>query len=967
MSESSIAAAAQCPDEDELALFVSGDSDESARAAIELHIDGCARCAQTIALFGGAYASAHRGGDEDDEVGDARADEPKEAALFAGRYRIRECVGAGSGGTVYAAIDRELDRVVALKVLRGHAVEGASTSHRIAREARVMAKVAHPNVVAVHDVGQADEHVFIATEFVKGTTLDGWRHAQKRSWREVVEVYVAAGRGLAAIHDCGLVHRDFKPHNVLIGDDGRVRVTDFGLARLQPDPAMTTGEVSLGDVADPELSPGMLAETLASHTRTGAVVGTPAYMSPEQWRGRPADARSDQFGFCVALFEALFDTRPFSGRTSAELAAAVIEGKLREPSGHRVPRWVVRPLLRGLASDPADRFASMHALLGELVEAPRRRRRRAVAAALAAGFVAVGSGAYAVARATGSTCTEPARVAALWSEAAQSTARDQLGIEYDATASAVDAWLASWRTTHAGACATIEAEPTAARATLECLDRALSEMSASVDVMLESRSDATALAGVIQESALPVRCADADHWMSIQPEYTTPMGRALAAELAGEIDRVDALRYAGRHDEAMAIAIAILVRAELDGDHAVRADALLAIGQLHAAHKQTELAMGALRDALWAAQASGHVVASVDAWTEMAAVLGGQLERYDAALDAASLARAGLVRVKDPHRELTLSSDEAMVHSVAGKYERALPAQQQVLAQALELYGPTHRQVARVRINVATVLYHLGRLPEAIDQAEEALSVQRELYSGPNTATADMMSTLGGMYAQQGQTDKARATLTEGLAILEQTGNVSQPMRVGLLSNLAAVNMAAGPPAEAVRSYEEVLAIQRELYDKPHADVALALHNLAGACDKAGDIPRAIALYRESLAMRLVTSGPDHPSTATTQHSLGTLLLAHGSLEKSIALLERALVVREAASVDPWRRATTNFMLAKAREKENRRDEALAHADRAIALLREIAPRQAELIPKIEAWVAALPPRRGAATSPEPR
>jgi tetratricopeptide (TPR) repeat protein len=164
-----------------------------------------------------------------------------------------------------------------------------------------------------------------------------------------------------------------------------------------------------------------------------------------------------------------------------------------------------------------------------------------------------------------------------------------------------------------------------------------------------------------------------------------------------------------------------------------------------------------------------------------------------------------------------------------------------------------------------------------------------------------------------------------------------------------------------------VLAIQRELYDKPHADVALALHNLAGAYDKAGDIPRAIALFRESLAMRLETSGPDHPSTATTQHSLGTLLLAHGTLDESIALLERALVVREAASVDPWRRATTNFMLAKAREKQNRRAAALAHTDRALALLREIAPRQAELVAKIEAWVAALPPRNDASAPPEPR
>ncbi len=955
-----------CPSEDALVEFVGGTGSEDARAAIESHIDQCERCAETLALFGGAYATAGEIAEpppEPDAAADARpgdASAPHAPPLFAGRYQIRECVGAGAGGTVYAAWDPELDRVVALKVLRGQATGGSRGAHRIAREARVMAKVVHPNVVTVHDVGSTGDHVFIAAEFIEGGTLDSWRQSQSRSWAQVVEVFVAAGRGLAAIHDCGLVHRDFKPQNVMVGNDGRVRVTDFGLARLQPELEREHLNASLDTSEDPTMSPGMLAETLATRTRTGALVGTPAYMSPEQWRGDIADARSDQFSYCVALYEALFAGRPFGGRTATELSAAVCGDPLPQPPAARVPRWVTRVVMRGLTRDPSGRFPDMNALLAALVDTPRRRRRRRISALVAAGFVGVGVSTYVVARMPATAgCSEPEALAELWDATAREEVREILGIEFDVTSAGVERWIEDWRSTQVQVCetSTDAAHTVAAQVSLECLDRRLSSMRAAISVMRESGSSGAALVAMIDTMPSPTECADATLLLSIQPDHNTPMGRVLSAILADDIDRIEALRYAGRHDEAMAITIAVVAQAEIDGDHATRALALLTLGQLYSAHKDPQLAINALRAATWAAEASGHVEVAVDAWVELAAVMGGQLERYEDGLAATERAQAALFRLRDPSRSFGLASNEAMLHSVAGKYDLALAGQLEALERGTVLLGPRHRQIARVHLNLAAVLSHLGRIDEAAAHAAQGIEIQRELYPGPNPVTADMLNTLGALEIQRKRFDQGRAALDEALTLLGDGSESVRATRASVLSNRAALDLNTGDAHAAVGRYEEVLALYREIHGAAHPEIALALHNLAGALDSDGVTDRAIAMYREALAMRLGTSGPEHPSTANTMHNLGNILARHGDLAEGIAMLERALQIRETSNVDPWRRASTRFMLARALERRGDRAAALHHASQSRALLLGIAPSHADTLVQLDTWLAGLAPK----------
>ncbi|MEA2700290.1 MAG: eukaryotic-like serine/threonine-protein kinase, partial [Myxococcales bacterium] len=328
-----------------------------------------------------------------------------------GRYVVLERVGSGAMGVVYGAYDPELDRKIALKLLlkpRAGAHK-PSASARLLREAKAMARLAHPNVVAVHDVGLVDDQVFLAMEFLAGGTLRRWLQAEQRSWRQILDVFIAAGRGLAAAHAAGLVHRDFKPENVLLDKDGRPRVVDFGLARDagtgadDDDSASDSGGGAAAQAVTVEAMPADMAAAAAAAaasvggrtgghletlTRTGALMGTPAYMAPEQFLGERADERSDQFSFCVALYEALYGERPFAGDDLISLSVSVTEGQVRTlPKDRGVPTWVRRALLRGLRPNPGDRYPSMAWLIGALEDDPAVKRRRRMIAAGVVGIV----------------------------------------------------------------------------------------------------------------------------------------------------------------------------------------------------------------------------------------------------------------------------------------------------------------------------------------------------------------------------------------------------------------------------------------------------------------------------------------------------------------------------------------------------------------------------------------------------
>ena len=379
---------AECLDDNAVAELVDGKLDGAALANAEAHLVRCQACRALVAHAAGplaesgvamGLASTQRSDPTD------REDVPLARGARVGRYEVIEWLGAGAMGTVYAAQDPALERKIALKLIRAQ-VAGPDLEARLLREAKAMARLSHPEVIAVYDAGRHDDRLFIAMELVDGGTLREWLRAAPRTRQEILAVYLRAGRGLAQAHAAGIVHRDFKPDNVLVGADGRVRVTDFGLART------VRSDEPLGVTTDDGARTERDAQALdASLTRTGTLVGTPVYMAPEQLAGRAADERSDVYSFCIALYEALHGERPFAGKTMKELVAAKAAGNVRPPPAKpNIPGRLRRALLAGLSVHPADRPASMSALLDTLARAARAPRRPFV---FAAALVAVVAGA----------------------------------------------------------------------------------------------------------------------------------------------------------------------------------------------------------------------------------------------------------------------------------------------------------------------------------------------------------------------------------------------------------------------------------------------------------------------------------------------------------------------------------------------------------------------------------------------
>ena len=389
---------------------------------------------------------------------------PTPAGATLGRYRLERELGTGGMGVVHAAFDPDLERRVALKVLRVTA-PSLEAKDRLMREARAMARLAHPNVVTVHEVGTANGRDFVAMELIQGETLAEWLRSTRRTPAMILDAFIAAGRGLAAAHAAGIVHRDFKPHNVLRSRDGRIAVTDFGLAReaegLLPVALETTlpvGTQTTGVASTPS--------TLAGITVTGALLGTPAYMAPEQWSGGAVTPATDQFAYCVALWEALAGDRPYRGPTLDELRLQVGRGPAALDAS-RIPRRLRGILRRGLDPAPGKRWPNMDRLLAELVRASRGRQ---LAFALAGGALVGAVVLLAALRAGGGapTCEPPARpLVAAWSPALAAELRARTSAAH---ADVLEAAAREWSAARARACT---APSQVRQAQLACLDGVL--------------------------------------------------------------------------------------------------------------------------------------------------------------------------------------------------------------------------------------------------------------------------------------------------------------------------------------------------------------------------------------------------------------------------------------------------------------------------------------------------------------
>ncbi|HEX8699453.1 MAG TPA: tetratricopeptide repeat protein, partial [Myxococcaceae bacterium] len=926
-----------CPDETELTDFVQGLLEEEPLAKLEAHLDGCQSCRQVVVMLAGGDAVLTKPTQAEPSPG---AGARLSRGMELGRYVLLDRIGLGGMGVVFAAYDPELDRKVALKLLRSDWAAGpgaVEARSRLWREAQALARLSHPHVVTVHDVGVHGESLFIAMDFVDGVTLTRWLKAQPRGWTEVLDCFLQAGRGLAAAHAAGLVHRDFKPDNVLVGRDGRVRVTDFGLARISAGPREEGAALPL--------SPS----SAESMTQQGILMGTPAYMPPEQMDGTPADARSDQFSFCVALYEGLYGERPFTGDSPSALARTIRESPPTPPRDSRVPTWVRRALLQGLAADPSARHASMDVLLSALTRKPLWVRWRSAAAVVGAAALVGGGVGFLGARHQDTTrCTGfERRLSGLWD--ADRKAKLEAAFRASGMPLAEAAWASTSRTLDAYAASLVSMERDSCEAThvrgeqserlLDlrgvCLDRRRESLRAAVDLMLQA--DRAVLEKAPEAShALPSlqRCADREALSSLAPLPEDPAVRQKLSALQSVMAEAHALYETGQNTRALA-----RVKEAVEGLRALRyrpseAAALHLLGKVESAAGQFPQAWEAHNEAQRAALAGRDDDLLLRALMgQMYAELEGKGQIPEAERTT-RLAEAVLERVGET------SEAAGIYHRFRGLllYRKGEHAQAMAsLRRALEIWekvlGPEHPQLTDAHTGMGIVLNAQGRYDEALVHYRHALEVIRRAYGPEHPLCAVHLNNMATSLRLQGKVSEAVTVQTEALALSERGLGPEHPSTGMMRANLGDALLRQGKAREALAQYERALPVLTAAHGRVHQRVASVLMSVGNAHSDLAEGPQAEAAYAEVLALQQKLLGPEHPEVALTYNNLGALMLEMERYAEARRLLLRARELWEKAlGPEHPKVASVVLNLARVDLAEGRSQAALTGFQRALAV-----------------------------------
>jgi eukaryotic-like serine/threonine-protein kinase len=859
-----VAPGGPCLDADQAAAYVARALGDAARQAVDDHIDACADCRRLV-----SEAARQTG----DGSGGYASDGGLPRGTRLGPYVIEAVVDAGGMGVVYAARDARLGRQVALKAVRDAGATGAELA-RIIGEASAMARLAHPNVVAVYDVVERDGQCYLAMELVRGGSVQQWLAERPQPWREIIDVFAAAGEGLAAVHAAGLVHRDVKPANLLRGDDGRVRIADFGLA--------------------------IVAEPARAH----GVVGTPAYLAPELLRGEPADARSDQYAFCVALHEALYGALP--GRPLVRPAAA--------------PRRIVAALGRGLRADPAARFPSMRALLDELAAGRRAGRVvwavvvAAVAAALA--IAAVLAHRAATTRSAMAACEAGEPLAGIWDAerqrdiegALRSSGKPFAAAAWQRVQVELEAWAKAYQAERHAACAATwiaRSQPEIQLlARLDCLSDRRRELRAVTQQL--ARSDATTAQYAVSAARLPqpATCATA----TLGAPAADPVRAAQRAALRDAGAQIRALVRTGHARDAQPVARDALRAAERLGEDAPRADALWNVGWTELEAGQLDAAEAHLLEAIAIAERSGNARTRAEAWIRM-----------------------------------------LRIEHLRGRYDRLAVYRAQAEA-AVDAAGGAPEQRAMLLQYVGTMYAARGELAAAVDVLQRALVVDPAM---PPWERGTVIESLAVAQLIAGHTREAIDLLVTSRELIEQDLGSSHP-RVGFShENLAIAWLDLLDPDRARTEIAKTLAVFVPGLGS-HRSVAIA-YDLLGLIEvERGDVAAADAAHRE--AHRIWDAvALAHPRRSLTHLGFAMIALAAGRTADAVEHAEQAYALAPGLA-EPKDRALMILGLARAlcaARRDPIRVRALAREVRDIYLSQTRSPRDERDLARAQRLIAA--------------
>ncbi len=953
------------------------------------------------------------GGDETREEADQKQPtraEALERGASLDRFMVIERLGTGGMGMVVAAYDPDLDRKVAIKVLRPDKARSRSATdgqQRLLREARALARLSHPNVTTVYEIGTVDDRVFIAMEYVAGQTMAEWLREKKRDWREVVDVMVQAGRGLYAAHEAGLVHRDFKPENVLIGTDGRVRVTDFGLVGIESTPlANESGEIEISRLS---LS---LSSTL---TVAGALMGTPRYMSPEQHHRQKADARSDQFGFCAVLYEALYGQPAFDGDSYWGLASNVSAGKIRQPpKDTEVPPWLWEISRRGLSRDPEERFPSMAEVLSVLEQDRSGSRRRKLAIAGGAlGFAALGALALA-GFLRGADAEPPCRGAraeldGVWDaaiaervEAALSASDKPYAADTAKTARGLlDDYAKEWVEMRTEVCEATHVRGTQSAALMDvrmyCLDGRRSELGALAELLAEADEKLVSKAVSIASKLQPLEaCADIRQLTERPPLPKDPDRRAHVAAVHKRYAEANARSHTGKWKEALAMLEEIEPEAVELGYAPLVTDIRDLRGGLQASLGDNEAAEETLEQVAIDALATRNDAVMVHAAAQLVTTVGYRLGRYAQAdiwgREALALAQRDSAR---PMLESRMQETMAMLRTGQGEYAEAKKHAQRAYVLRRQALGPDHPLTGNAQHTLGVILGKLGDFDGALAAYENVLRIHKKTLGERHPNVPLSLHNIGVIYKREHEYEKAAEYLNQALAVWTEVLPENHPYIGMALLNLGVVQVSMGKLDDAIESLERSRAIKaarlgddhpsvakvdlamsdvwkrrgdlkraleqqeralanmKKALGEDHPDVGEALGMVADTRNNMGEHAKAAELFRRALAIREAKLGADHPTHVPVLRGLADAEIARGRPDAAVEPLERALAIDEKQKSEPTDLAVTRFGLAQALwDSGGDRARARLLAAKALDTYRDAGAEQDEHRREVESWLA---------------
>ncbi|MEM7156143.1 MAG: serine/threonine-protein kinase [Myxococcota bacterium] len=814
------------------------------------------------------------------------------ASTRIGRYRLLEPIGRGGMGAVYTAYDEQLDRKVALKTLLPEQLPSERIRLRFLREAQAQARLSHPNVVTVHEVGESNDEVFLAMEYVHGQSVREWLKSEP-AWTEVLDVFVRAGRGVMAAHDAGLIHRDLKPANIMRNDDGVVKVLDFGLARL----------AEYEDESTEGALPVSASSSLSSNlTQSNVIMGTPAYMAPEQLEGRPLDPRSDQYSFCVALWEGLTGTRPFGGEDVDGQLKARLDGPPAWPSdAPPVPRAITDALRKGLAVDADARWPSMAHLLTVLDRDSARGGRKWVAGfGVATVAVIVGAGVNQWAQDRAERCAgATTKLAAVWDDANRTrvqTAVANVDRPYAAsvwtrTEAALDDYADAWSGMHTEACeaTTVRREQSghAMDLRIACLDRSLVEFGAVVETLADADTKVVDRAHVLM-TELPElsRCADIE---ALEADVAPPADAdAQTVERARQrVARARSERLAGRFKNAR-VAIEEAEQLLTDVDYGpASSERALEQGHILTGLGEYEAAVGALTQSVTLASESRQWDVLRRALAKRMYVIGVRRQQPEVALHDWPLVLA--LAKHDPVAENQARSKHSSILRVQEKYKEAETELRTVLASRQQLPGTSPLSLADAHRGLGAVLQMQGRSEEAEVELRAALELSLQSVDADHLTVATARNNLGNVLAAQGKLEDALSEYRQAIESELRSLGSDSPRPALARVNMANALVEMKRYDEAETELNTALAVLEKTMGADHPAVADVWRFLARLLTEQGRFEEATVHARAAVEGTLKRVGPGHPAVATARTDLGTVLRAQGRTAEAEQELRAAL------------------------------------------------------------------------------